>query len=67
MENKELKTDLFRTMKMFEEHIFTQHFGLYQRQMVMEMLLKIFPENNADIALYAHIKCMEEDINNSQN
>lgn len=70
MENKELITDLFHVMHMFEENILNQHyndFPLYQRSVVMDMLIKIFPHHREDILKYIHIKAIQQDILNNQN
>lgn len=69
MENKEMTTNLFHVMKMFEELILANpmYFSLSQKQTIVKMILNMFPNNFKDIENYIYIKSLEEEMRRHQN
>lgn len=69
MENKEMTTDLFHVMKMFEKLILANpmYFSLSQKQTIVKMILNMFPNNFKDIENYIYIKSLEEEMRRHQN
>lgn len=69
MENIELKSNLFPLMETFEKTILGSeiYFSIAQKQVIIEMIFKMFPDNYQEIAQYIHNKSLEEKLRRFQN
>lgn len=69
MENVTLKAKLFHLMETFEKTILDSdvYFSIAQKQIIIEMIFKMFPDNCEELAQYIHNKSLEEKLRRFQN